>query len=105
MYADKITPSMDYAISETARRRKIQHEYNVAHGITPKTIVKEVRDVLEISKKGEDVDKSFKKMSRSDREKLIRQLTAEMRDAAKILEFEHAAYLRDKIEKLKSMMK
>ena len=105
MYADKITPSMDYAISETARRRKIQNEYNELHGITPKTIVKEVRDVLEISKKGEDVDKSFKKLSRPDREKLIRQLTAEMRDAAKILEFEHAAYLRDKIEKLKSMMK
>ncbi|MBQ1994795.1 MAG: excinuclease ABC subunit UvrB [Clostridia bacterium] len=105
MYADKITPSMDYAISETARRRKIQHEYNELHGIVPKTIVKEVRDVLEISKKGDDSDKSFKKMSRPDREKLIRQLTAEMREAAKILEFEHAAFLRDKIEKLKSMMK
>ena len=102
MYADKVTPSMEYAISETARRRKIQNEYNNKNGITPTTIIKEVRDVLEISKKGDDAEKSFKKMSRVDREKLISQLTSEMREAAKILEFEHAAYLRDKIEKLKS---
>ena len=69
----------------------------------PKTIVKDVRDVLEISTKTKDVDKGFRKMSRLEREKVIKQLTAEMRAAAKILEFEHAAYLRDKIEKLKSM--
>ncbi|MGN0448591.1 MAG: excinuclease ABC subunit UvrB [Acutalibacteraceae bacterium] len=105
MYADKITPSMEYAISETERRRRIQNEYNEQHGIVPKTIVKQVRDVLEISTTKVDSDRSFKKLSRIDKEKLIKQLTAEMKDAAKILEFEHAAFLRDKIEKLKAMMK
>ncbi len=104
MYSDCVTPSMEYAISETERRRKIQNEYNIAHGIVPQTVKKQVRDVLEISTKSSDDDKSFKRLSRFDKEKVIRQLTAEMRDAAKILEFEHAAYLRDKIEKLKSMM-
>ncbi len=105
MYADKITPSMDYAIRETKRRREIQNQYNIDNGIVPKTIVKQVRDVIEISDKKLDTDKAFKKLSRAEREKVIRQLTAEMKDAAKILEFEHAAFLRDKIEKLKSMMK
>ena len=103
MYADEVTPSMERAIYETERRRKIQSDYNKAHGIVPKTIVKEVRDVLEISSKTKDVDKQFRRMNRFEREKVIKQLTAEMREAAKILEFEHAAYLRDKIEKLKSM--
>ncbi len=105
MYADKITPSMDYAIKETERRRKIQNQYNVENGITPKTIKKQVRDLIEISEKKLNTDKAFKKLSRPEREKVIRQLTAEMREAAKILEFEHAAFLRDKIEKLKAMMK
>ncbi|MBR3816359.1 MAG: excinuclease ABC subunit UvrB [Clostridia bacterium] len=104
MYADCVTPSMEYAISETERRRKIQNEYNIAHGIVPQTVRKQVREVLEISTKNSDGDKSFKRLNRYDKEKVIRQLTTEMRDAAKILEFEHAAYLRDKIEKLKSMM-
>ncbi len=105
MYADKITPSMDYAISETQRRRKIQNEYNIEHNIVPKTIVKEVRDVLEISTGNADADKDFKKLPRLEKEKLLKQLTREMKDAAKILEFEHAALIRDKIEKLKSTMK
>ncbi len=105
MYADKITPSMSYAISETKRRREIQNQYNLDHGIVPKTIVKQVRDVIEISEKKLDTDKAFKKLSRAEKEKVIKQLTAEMKEAAKILEFEHAAFLRDKIEKLKSMMK
>ena len=104
MYADKITPSMNYAITETERRRKIQNEYNLSHGIIPKTIVKEVRDILEISSTT-DNDKSFKKLPRSEKEKLIRQLTNEMKEAAKILEFEHAALIRDKIEKIKATMK
>ncbi len=104
MYADCVTPSMEYAITETERRRKIQHEYNVAHGIVPKTIIKNVREVLEISTKNTDSDKSFKKLSRIDKEKTLKQLTAEMKEAAAILEFEYAAMLRDKIEKLKSMM-
>ncbi len=107
MYADKITPSMDYAISETSRRRKIQSEYNEKHGITPKTIVKDVRDIIEISeskKNNIDTEKQFRRLSRDERSRVIRELTNEMKAAAKILEFEHAAYLRDKIEKLKSLM-
>ena len=104
MYADSVTPSMESAITETERRRRIQNEYNLAHGIIPETVKKQVRDVLEISTKTADSDKNFKRLSKFDKEKVIRQLTAEMKDAAKILEFEHAAYLRDKIEKLKSMM-
>ncbi len=103
MYADSVTPSMERAITETERRRKIQSEYNKEHGIIPKTIIKDVRDVLEISSKRTDLEKNFKRMSRLEREQTIKALTAEMRAAAKILEFEHAAYLRDKIEKLKSM--
>lgn len=103
MYADSVTPSMERAINETNRRRKIQSEYNISHGIVPKTIIKEVHDVLEISSKRTDIEKSFKRMSRLEREQTIKSLTAEMRAAAKLLEFEHAAYLRDKIEKLKSV--
>ena len=102
MYADCVTPSMERAITETNRRREIQQKYNDEHGIIPKTIVKQVHEVLEISASETDIDASFKRMSRPDREKTIRQLTAEMREAAKMLEFEHAAFLRDKIEKLKS---
>lgn len=98
MYADSVTPSMERAISETYRRRDKQIAYNKEHGIIPKTIKKDVRDILEISKK----DKSGKRMSREEKQKLIAVLTEEMKAAAKILEFEHAAYLRDKIEKLKS---
>ncbi len=99
MYADSVTPSMERAIKETQRRREKQEAYNVSHGIIPETIRKDVRDVLEISSKSEQ--KSRKQMSRAEREILIKQLTAEMKAAAKILEFEHAAYLRDKIEKLR----
>ncbi len=104
MYADKITPSMDYAITETERRRKLQDAYNKTHSIVPKTIIKQVRDVIEISEKKIDTDKAFKKLNKNEKEKLIRQLTAEMKEAAKILEFEHAAFLRDKIEKYKAML-
>ncbi len=105
MYADRITPSMRFAIDETKRRREIQNQYNVENGIVPKTIVKQVRDVIEISEKKVDTDKAFSRLSRSEKEKVIKQLTNEMKEAAKILEFEHAAFLRDKIEKFKSMMK
>ena len=100
MYADSVTPSMENAIRETERRRKKQQAYNEAHGITPQTIRKDVRDIIEISRS--DKKDGGKRMSRVEREKLIAALTAEMRAAAKILEFEHAAYLRDKIEKLRS---
>lgn len=99
MYADSVTPSMERAIKETQRRREKQEAYNKEHGITPETIRKDVRDVLEISSSSEQ--KSSKQMSRAERETLIKQLTTEMKAAAKILEFEHAAYLRDKINKLR----
>lgn len=100
MYADSVTPSMERAITETNRRREKQMRYNEEHGIVPKTIVKDVHDVIEISSKSGD-DKSLSKLSKKEREAMIIRLTAEMKAAAKILEFEHAAYLRDKIEKLK----
>lgn len=99
MYADSVTPSMERAIKETARRREKQQKYNDENGITPQTIRKDVRDVLEISSGKEQ--KSHKHMSKLEREQLIKQLTVEMKAAAKILEFEHAAYLRDKITKLR----
>ena len=99
MYADTVTNSMERAISETYRRRDIQIAYNEENSIVPQTITKGVRDILEISTK----DTSGKRrMSMNEKQKLIAQLTEEMKSAAKILEFEHAAYLRDKIEKLKS---
>ncbi len=100
MYADSVTPSMERAIGETIRRREKQMKYNEEHGITPKTIVKDVHEIIEISAKGDD-EKAISKMSRKEREAMIIRLTAEMKAAAKILEFEHAAYLRDKIEKLR----
>lgn len=104
MYADSVTPSMERAISETERRRKIQSDYNTAHGITPKTIVKDVRDVIELSGKPKfkTDDKTIKRMSKPEREQLIRTLEREMREAARLLEFEHAAYLRDRINKLRN---
>ena len=116
MYADKITHSMEVAINETARRRTIQDAYNKAHGITPKTVIKDIRDVIEIDAKEEDTrhkrkgmgidaveDKSPKrKMSAKDREALIEKLTREMKQAARELEFEKAAYIRDEIARIKA---
>ena len=106
MYADNVTPSMERAIMETERRRGIQDAYNQEHGITPKTIVKELHDngVLEISRKDDGDSKSTKRMSRAECQQKIEQLTREMKEAAKILEFEHAAFLRDRIEKLRRQM-
>ena len=105
MYADTVTPSMESAIKETYRRRDKQIEYNELNGITPQTIVKPVHEILEISTKNKDEDKISRRLSRSDKLKLIDELTKEMKAAAKILEFEHAAYLRDKIEKLRQELK
>lgn len=101
MYADVVTPSMESAISETLRRREIQDKYNKAHGITPKTIVKKVSDVLEISSREKSEKRSKKPMTKQEKQQLIIELTKEMKAAAKLLEFEHAAYLRDRIKKLK----
>ncbi len=103
MYADCVTPSMEKAITETLRRRSLQQKYNEEHGITPKTIKKGVRDVLEITSKEKVEGRSKKRLSKKEKELLIQKLTAEMKEAAKLLEFEHAAYLRDKINELKDM--
>ncbi|WP_086312174.1 UvrABC system protein B [Enterococcus sp. 7F3_DIV0205] len=107
MYADKITDSMQKAMDETARRRSIQEKYNEEHGITPKTIIKEIRELISISKtneKGETVkiDKSYHELSRQEKADLLMKLEKEMRDAAKALDFETAATLRDTILELKA---
>ncbi|MDD4475470.1 MAG: excinuclease ABC subunit UvrB [Eubacteriales bacterium] len=102
MYADKITGSMRRAIDETNRRRDIQHEYNVQNGITPKTIVKEIRSTLEITSKA-DLDAGMHgKLSEKAKATLIEKLTADMKKAAKTLDFETAAALRDKIKLINS---
>ncbi len=105
MYADHITGSMSRAIAETERRRKIQTEYNRKNGIIPKTIVKDIRDVIEIGKaassKSAKSEDSTKKMSAKERDKMVETLTRQMKMAAKNLEFEQAAYLRDRIAELK----
>ena len=102
MYADSVTPSMERAITETQRRRDIQMKYNEEHGITPKTIIKKVADVIEITQHGEDGkrEKLGKKLTKSEREHLINELTKQMKQAAKLLDFEQAAYLRDRIREL-----
>ena len=101
MYADSITPSMERAITETERRRSIQKAYNDANGIVPQTIVKDVREIIEMTAKPKDFEKPIKKMSRAEREELINHLTREMKQAAKLLEFEHAAAIRDRINKIR----
>ncbi len=107
MYADHMTGSMERAIGETNRRRKIQMAYNTEHGIVPKTIRKDVRDVIEIGKVADEAigkgrgKKPTHKLTRSEKEKLIAELTTEMRRASQKLEFEQAAFLRDKIKALR----
>ncbi|MDV4152518.1 excinuclease ABC subunit UvrB [Clostridium sp. AL.422] len=105
MYADTITKSMDKAIKETERRRKIQIEYNEQNGITPQTIIKDVRDVIEATKVAEEKveykTENNKEVSEKDKKKLIKKYTEEMMDAAKNLQFERAAELRDIINDLK----
>ncbi len=104
MYADSVTRSMEKAITETERRRAIQQKYNEEHGIIPKTIKKDIRDVIEISSKEQINQETKKKLGMSSKEKqeLINKLTAQMKEAAKMLEFEQAAFLRDKIAELKN---
>ncbi|WP_066896224.1 excinuclease ABC subunit UvrB [Clostridium nigeriense] len=105
MYADNITKSMNKAIKETERRRKIQIEYNEKNGITPQTIIKDVRDVIEATKVAEEKieykAEGNKEVSEKDKKKLIKKYTEEMMDAAKNLQFERAAELRDIINDLK----
>ena len=101
MYADTVTDSMERAITETERRRAIQTAYNQAHGITPRTIVKEIRDSIEISDKAENAKANTRRMGKKEREAAIERLTREMKEAAKLLQFEHAAFLRDQIDRLR----
>ena len=104
MYADEITPSMRAAIDETERRRSIQDAYNEEHGIVPKTIIKGVREILEISKTAEeDTLRAHKKRKLTEQERAaeITKLEKEMREASKMLEFEYAAVLRDRIIELR----
>ena len=103
LYGDTVTPSMQYAIDETARRRAIQQEFNEAHGIVPKTVYKGVRDIIEISHDGRSMpEASRKKMNRAAREQEIAKLEREMKEASKMLEFEYAAVLRDRIKALRA---
>ena len=101
MYADSVTDSMARAITETERRRAIQMQFNEEHGIVPKTIHKNVHELIEISKDAEST-KSAKKLDRREREQMIKKLEDDMKEAAKMLEFEYAAMLRDKIIELRS---
>lgn len=101
MYADTVTRSMKAAIDETERRRAIQEAYNKEHGIVPKTIKKDIRDPIEISSKDDLARAGEGKMSASERRALIEKLTGEMKAAAKSLDFERAAYLRDTIAKIR----
>lgn len=107
MYADEVTGSMERAITETERRRKKQMDFNEAHGIIPQTIHKNIRDVIDIRSK-EEVEQtvtSKSKMTAKEKRELIDELTTQMKEAAKLLEFEHAAYLRDKIKELEGKKK
>ena len=105
MYADKITGSMERAIGETNRRRAVQQKFNQEHGIIPKTVKKDIRDIIEIGRSDEKASakksKTQKKMSAAEREKLIAELTKQMKDASRRLEFEQAAFIRDKIKELR----
>ena len=102
MYADRVTPSMDFAIKETERRRDIQQKYNEAHGIVPKTIIKSVRDLIEISSpNAERKGRTGVKMTKAEKEKEIARLEKQMKEAARMMEFEYAAILRDQIIELR----
>ena len=106
MYADKITGSMERAIRETNRRREIQNNYNIENGIVPKTIVKGIRDLIDIGMSDDDKNSKKKKpsakMCKKEKDELIDKLTKEMKDAARHLEFEKAAFLRDKIAEIRN---
>jgi excinuclease ABC subunit B len=102
MYADNVTHSMRSAMDETARRRDIQNAYNEAHGIQPKTVIKSVRDLIEISSPtAERKSKAGIKMTKAEKEKEIARLEKQMKEAARMMEYEYAAVLRDQIIELR----
>ena len=102
MYADHVTPSMRAAMDETARRREIQNAYNEAHGIVPKTVIKSVRDLIEISSPtAERKGRTGVKMTKAEKEKEIARLEKQMKEAARMMEYEYAAVLRDQIIELR----
>ena len=101
MYADTVTPSMEACIRETNRRREKQQAYNSEHGIVPKTIVKDIRDIIEISSPAEAVRRDGVRMTQAERKRLIEDLEKKMKKAAQMLEFEIAAQLRDEIIRLR----
>ena len=109
MYADNMTDSMKRAITETERRRKLQQEYNEAHGITPQTIQKSVRELIAVSKKVAAAEMEMKSdpesMSKKELEKLIGEIQKKMQKAASELDFEAAAEYRDKMIELKNMLR
>lgn len=115
MYADTVTESMQKAIDETKRRRQIQQKYNKDHHITPKTIIKPIQDAITAVQKTDDQkeektdqefsDRDFAKLSRAEQVKMLQELTEQMRDAAKRLDFEQAATLRDTVLELKGSVK
>ena len=107
MYADKITDSMQKAMDETSRRRGIQEKYNEDHGIVPKTIIKEIRDLIAITKTSDDAGKevtlaNYDELTKEEKDTLLIKLEKEMKEAAKTLDFETAATLRDTILELKA---
>ena len=114
MYADTVTESMQKAIDETKRRRSIQMKYNEEHHITPKTIIKPIQDAISATKPSEDTGeqedsaefttRDFAKLKRADQEKMVAELTEQMQSAAKRLDFEQAATLRDTVMELKAQM-
>lgn len=106
MYADSMTGSMQRAISETNRRRSIQKKYNEEHGITPHTVKKSIRDLIELGsavpdKDGSNASNGKKKLTKKEKDALIERMEKEMKEAARRLEFEQAAYLRDKLKELR----
>lgn len=111
MYADTVTDSMKSAMDETSRRRKIQEDYNIEHGITPHTIKKEIRDLISSVKETDDTgtedeftQQDFADMAKDDQKEMIKQLEEQMKAAAKRLDFEQAATLRDTVMELKSQI-
>ena len=102
MYADRMTPSMQAAIDETARRREIQDAYNQANGIVPQTVIKSVRDLIEISSPtAERKSRTGVKMTKAEKEREIARLEKQMKEAARMMEYEYAAVLRDQIIELR----